>query len=161
MRTARFFTAASVPIVVLLASGCKSEPQPQPQPQPQPVVRASSPAPARRVTPAPQASPPPSQSAPPPAAQPAAAPQGQGYNKVVFLNGFTRADSDRTWQAIERSGEFSEVVSGGGTDDRVVLELKYHGSDLKVSLSRILRDLGVRAHCNEGQLRHHIEVMRD
>jgi hypothetical protein len=80
----------------------------------------------------------------------------------VWLNGFGRSEGDRIWRAMEQSGEFSDVVDGGGgNDQRIPLECKYHGEDLKLTMTRMLRDMEMRHHFTEAHLKHHIEIHRD
>lgn len=138
--------------------GCGSG-DPEPDRQPKPIARPA-PVPQSREEPPQQAEP--STPPPPRSADEPRTPQGQGWKKVVWLNGFGRAEADRVWKAMEGTGEFSEVMDGGGgNDQRIPLECKYHGADLKLSLNQLLRDLALRHHFTEAHLKHHIEVHRD
>jgi len=135
-------------IGLLLLAGCSSnEPAPPPPPvAPRPVVRSATP----------------SQPAPPPPSTPAAAPTGRGAPYAIFLNGFSRAEADQVMVALEGHGEFSEVMPGGGTAKRIVLEAKYHGANLRLAMTRILRDLSIRTHFQEAALpKEQLEIVHD
>jgi hypothetical protein len=80
---------------------------------------------------------------------------------VIFLNGFPRDEADTVTAAIERHEDFTDYMPGGGNDQRVVLELKHRGADAKLTVSRLLRELGIRHHFKAPQLPNHLEVHRD
>lgn len=93
-----------------------------------------------------------------PAATPAVPAPPRGVNRIIFLNRFSPTEAERVIAALESDPDFRDYIPGGGTPERVSVEIKYTGSDIRLSLSRVLRGLGIKFHFQETSMPNHVEV---
>lgn len=131
------------------AAGCTTE-EPQPEPAPQPVH------------------------APPeekdPDMRPAHARDSVGVRndknpilRVVFLNNFGRPHAEKVVAEMEADAEFEEILMDAQQPNRITIECKYHGTDIRQSLKRVITRTEVPFHFREasgGDLAKHVEVWR-
>lgn len=80
--------------------------------------------------------------------------------RVVFLNNFGRPHAELVEAAMEGDEEFSELLADYAQANRITIECKYTGTDIRQSLKRVIGQTGVKFHFREAELPKHIEVWR-
>lgn len=80
--------------------------------------------------------------------------------RILFFNNFGRKHADLVVQELKQDPDFSEFLPGGGKPNRVVVECKYSGDNLRVSVAKAVEAVGIPFHFKEATLAKHLEVHR-
>ena len=80
--------------------------------------------------------------------------------RVIFLNDFGTKHANLVVDQLKGDSDFSEFLPGGGEPRRVVVECKYTGDNLRVSVSKAIEAVGIPYHFREAVLAKHLEVYR-
>ncbi len=82
--------------------------------------------------------------------------------RVVFLNNFGRPHAEQVEAAMGADAEFSELLADYAQANRISIECKYTGADIRQSLKRVIDQtgIGIKFHFREAELPKHVEVWR-
>lgn len=148
--TLRLALGAALLCALTFSMGCASEPAPEPAAQEQPVEEAVDPIydkdPDMRGESAKE--------------QVAVREDRDPRKRVIFFNNFGRKHATLIVDELKQDPDFSEFLPGGGKPNRVVVECKYSGDNLRVSVSRAMEAVGIPYHFKEAVLAKHLEVYR-
>ena len=79
---------------------------------------------------------------------------------MIFLNDFGTKHAKLVVDQLKQDADFSEFLPGGGEPRRVVVECKYTGDNLRVSVSKAIEAVGIPYPLREAALAKHLEVYR-
>ncbi|MGE0707598.1 MAG: hypothetical protein AB7N76_08020 [Planctomycetota bacterium] len=139
-------------VAALMLGGCCSEPPP-PEPQPQPVAKTE-----KQVDPIYDKDP--DMRGTSAEGQVAVRSDKDPRKRVLFFNNFGRKHTDLIVDELKKDPDFSEFLPGGGPPNRIAIECKYAGDNLRVSVSKAIDKVGIRHHFTEADLAKHIEIHR-
>ena len=139
-------------VASLWLAGCCSSAEPEPEPQPEPVVQEQEVDPIYDKDPDMRG-----ESAD---EQVAVRNDKDPRKRVIFFNNFGRKHTDLVVDQLKSDPDFSEFLPGGGKPNRLAIECKYAGNNLRVSVSRAVDAVGIRHHFKEAMLAKHLEVWR-
>lgn len=80
--------------------------------------------------------------------------------RILFFNNFGTKHADLVVQELKQDPDFSEFLPGGGKQNRVVVECKYSGDNLRVSVAKAVEAVGIPFHFKEATLAKHLEIYR-
>ena len=80
--------------------------------------------------------------------------------RILFFNNFGRKHAGLIVDELKQDPDFSEFLPGGGKPNRVVVECKYSGDNLRVSVAKAVEAVGIPFHFKEADLAKHIEIYR-
>ncbi len=80
--------------------------------------------------------------------------------RILFFNNFGTKHADLVVQELKQDPDFSEFLPGGGKQNRVVVECKYSGDNLRVSVAKAVEAVGIPFHFKEATLAKHLEIHR-
>ena len=77
-----------------------------------------------------------------------------------FFNNFGRKHAGLIVDQLKQDPDFTEFLPGGGKPNRVVVECKYTGDNLRVSVAKAIEAVGIPFHFKEAMLAKHLEIHR-
>jgi hypothetical protein len=80
--------------------------------------------------------------------------------RILFFNNFGRKHTDLIVDELKQDPDFREFLPGGGKPNRIAVECKYSGDQLRVSVGKAIDTIGIRYHYKEATLAKHLEVFR-